>query len=276
MKRIFYAGGSPWLQVLVFICAVLGGVVLWLGILSFFSPQSWRAVTQGETVPALWKNLYLTGLYLWIWLLLLSVRRFRKESWADWGLSSWIWPSLVWGGLYGVLLLLCVRGLSLLQGVDFLPLLQPSVVDWFQYLLISLVIACCLALIEEVLFRGFFLQLWLCYGPLRAVLLQALCFSLVHGESWQHAGVAVNLGLMGCVLGCLRLSCRHLGWSLGLHTGWVFALGVLVRLQGLHTLQGTWSPLRHPALSLFLGGLLIWLWQRFEQPINDAGSVSVS
>lgn len=276
MKRILSAKCPLYLQVLFFFTALLGGAMLWLGILALCSPAIWMTFIQGFAVPRFWQNLYLTGLYVWICLLLLWMRRLRGESWQDWGLSFQGGASFLMGWMCGALFVLSLRGLSILQGIPFLPLVLPSLTVWVKYVLVSMAIANAFALVEEVLFRGFFLRLLLAYGPLKALWIQALCFSFVHGESWQHTSVALNLSFIGCILGVLRLICGHLGWSLGLHSGWVFAVGILARLQGLNTLQGIWNPLRSPMLTLCFIAILIGLWSRFKLAIHDVKSLSMS
>jgi len=218
----------------------------------YFSQISIEDLLNGRPIPTLWQNIYLVGLYGGLIAVLSLFRRLRKEKWSDWGLSRIVWRQLPLALGAGLLLFLgfCMRASA--QGLLSFPFLLAKDGPLF---LIFLLPALALVGAEEVLFRGLLLNLFLDFKPLPALAFQALCFSAVHGASWQHFEVAFNLFLLGFFLGQTRLLTSHLGWAWGLHAGWVWGLLVLASQGGLKTQSGTWEPLQ----DLFFTFLLLVL-----------------
>ncbi len=280
--------GKESLTLLLQVCL---GAGLWLVLLIWLAPLGLQDLLTGQSIPAFWQNLYLLGLYLWLGGCLQLSQRRSGQQWLAWGLGKgWykqILPAFGWGLLmFGCLWFWGYSSgqLANLQGSNSaLGSLPPS--EWQRRLwlcLISLFSAWALASIEEVLFRGWLWQVWLpALGPRKTVLLQALVFSAVHGESWQSGWLALHLFLIGLLLGGLRHVTGRLGASMGLHAGWVWAVLCLGQLGLLASPHGTYNPLREgPTLLIWLGPLawvtFQWLRNEAESAKHAAGSASVA
>lgn len=267
---------------------VLLGTGLWLGFLLCWAPLTLADLQAGKAIPVFWQSLYLLGLYLWLGACLgLSLRR-SGRNWQAWGLGQG-WPRYLLRAFgCGIWVFACLWfwGYSSGQLLPFTgPHANPSPFlagEWAQGLLVSLFAAWALAGIEELLFRGWLWGTWLpALGPRYTLLLQALVFSAVHGESWQSGWVALHLWLIGLLLGGLRQVTGQLGAGLGLHAGWICAVLSLNQWGLLTTPQGTYNPLHTGSTLLIWLGPLIWLcfqWRRSESQSakNAAGSASVA
>ena len=96
-----------------------------------------------------------------------------------------------------------------------------------------------IAWIEELLFRGLLFTLFRTgYSTGTAIVLQAVIFSLLHqlrGEwGWEmRLGSGLGLFLTAIVLAQFRVRSHHLGWSIGLHSGWIFMCQWADRTQSI-------------------------------------------
>lgn len=133
--------------------------------------------------------------------------------------------SIGFGFLASTLILSCCWGIgvfthALVWEYKSLPLLQ---------LVHILGLAFAIAWFEEALFRGLIFQL-LCRAQkstLRAILLQSFIFAGLHqlNSQWDLAmriGSGIGLFLCAFILTQARVRSGHLGWSIGLHGGWIF------------------------------------------------------
>lgn len=269
---------------------VLLGAGLWLFLLLCLAPRGWETLLAGQTIPSFWQNVYLLGLYLWLGICLkLGLQRSGQNKLA-WGLGpNWfkhLAPAFGSGLLiFGCLWLWgCASGqLDLKYSGEVFGRL--FVAEWPQLLLLSLgclIAAWALAAIEEGLFRAWFWQVWLpALGSRPLLLIQALLFSAVHGESWRNGSLALHLFLIGLVLGGLRHVTGRLGASMGLHAGWIWAVLCLNQWGLLATPQGTYNPLHEGSLGVIWLGPLAWIafqWRKSEAASakNAAGSASVA
>lgn len=130
-------------------------------------------------------------------------------------------------------------GCSLYFGWLVVHLPEPSSLTHFQVMVETTLLAFAVAWIEELLFRGLILGiLEKSSRPELAVLWQAIIFSGLHqmNTHWPwglRIGSAVGLFLAGLVLGLVRQKTNGLGWSIGLHAGWIFICQWGVRVWGL-------------------------------------------
>ncbi len=147
---------------------------------------------------------------------------------------------------------------------------------WPQVVLVGFASAFGLTLIEELLFRGFFINLWAKdYGWTGAITISAVIFAMAHFIKPPAAILASwpqfpGLILMGLLLGWSRVWLRdRLGLSLGLHWGWVWCI-IVINTIGLVKYTGTidpiWTGLNGNPLAgivglFFLGmtALAVWL-----------------
>jgi membrane protease YdiL (CAAX protease family) len=246
-------GWKPLQQILLLLAVVSIFALLWLLILTRFSSFSYAEFFQAHTLPVLWQRITLTGFYLGMWGVLCLFRYYRRESFSDWGLRKPFLQSQSVGFLCGVCVLVCLRvSESPLEGLKICIQLTKVL------RLSDLMAALLLSMLEEMLFRGLILQILMESGHRLALVLQGILFAAVHGESWQYPVLALNLFLIACLLGKLRLKTGHLGWSIGLHAGWIWAVLSLNR-AGLMTMHGfPWNPLQAiETIPIFLWLLLI-------------------
>ncbi|WP_218079457.1 CPBP family intramembrane glutamic endopeptidase [Anthocerotibacter panamensis] len=131
------------------------------------------------------------------------------------------------------------------------------------------------ALIEELLFRGFLVNLWAKdYGWGWAVALSASIFAMAHFlKSWEAILASwpqfPGLLLMGLILGMARLRMGdRLGLGIGLHWGWVWSITV-VNTAGLvvytQRIDPLWTGIGNNPLASILGlsflavtGSVVW------------------
>jgi membrane protease YdiL (CAAX protease family) len=266
---------------LTLLLQVFLGAGLWLVLLLSWAPFHWQNLLAGQPIPAFWQNLYLLGLYLWLGICLqLSLRR-SGQKWPAWGLGKGWYTQVAPAFGFGLLVFGCLWLWGYGSG-QLLSAKGPDLRLMGLFSLSSLASAWALAGIEEILFRGWLWQVWLpALGPRQTLLLQALIFSAVHGESWHSGWVALHLFLIGLVLGGMRHVTGHLGASMGLHAGWIWAVLCLSQWGLLASPHGTYNPLREgPTLLIWLGPLVWitfqWLRSESESAKNAAGSASVA
>ncbi|MFP3948066.1 MAG: CPBP family intramembrane glutamic endopeptidase [Gemmatimonadota bacterium] len=97
---------------------------------------------------------------------------------------------------------------------------------------VALAILALPAAAEEVVFRGYPLQLLSrSWGPGWALAVTSVGFGLLHGANPGITGVALlNLILAGLFLGVVYLKTGSLWWATGAHLGWNWTVGFLVDL----------------------------------------------
>lgn len=175
------------------------------------------------------KILFLVSLYplapLIIWLII----RQEELSFADIGVSREIFISLGSGLILALTTLVIVFFLESVLGL----------VDWHwenrKKLLASappiLVLGLAIAIVEEIVFRGFILsELDKDYPYWSAAIISSLVFALLH-LVWERKTTLPQipgLWLMGMVLvGARLVDHGSLGLAWGLHTGWIWGLSCL-------------------------------------------------
>lgn len=270
----------------------LPGILEWLG----------AAAARSEFPRFFSRSLTLSALLL-LPVLLLRVRGLRRgvagepkaskararKRWANWG-----------AGFALAALLLAVLGVSLQAAGAFeLRGDLPSVKKFFNKAVIPAVAA---SVIEEWLFRGLLLGLWLRFArPLAACVGTSLVFAFVHFLSPPDGSVIVDPGaadagfrllglilghfadprffvgdfltlfVVGMILAAARLRTGGLAFSIGLHAGWIFAFKAfnLFYDEAAQTALRPWwvgDSLRSgllPLLTLLLTGYLCKLaWRR--------------
>ncbi len=190
-----------------------------LGLGSFFlciaylSPASWH-------FPLPWETRYVVLLYLSLFLLIKSYRKSHRFPIGPGPLRS-----VGMGFLASTLILSVCWSIGVLTHAltweyKSLPLLQ---------LFHILGLAFAIAWFEEALFRGlvFHLLRKTPYSLLHAMILQSFIFALLHqlNSQWSlsmRVGSGVGLFLCALILTQVRVMSDHLGWSIGLHGGWIF------------------------------------------------------
>jgi membrane protease YdiL (CAAX protease family) len=234
---------------------VLGALGLMLVLLAIAGlPLS--SLAEAAAIPQAWQAAYFAGLYALLWGL---YRYFQLAL----GLAKVrIWPlDGILGLLAGLLSALLLLGLQLWLGWGRL---QTPSLSW-ELLLEVLGMAFAVAWIEEHIFRVLQLDLFKrelsVAGALHA---QAVLYALVHlmrtdlgWLSWFNALAA--LYLVGLLLGRARLRSGSLGWSIGLHAGWILATNLVARSQLLSwdPAWGGWSGSGNPVYGL--SGLIFLL-----------------
>lgn len=92
----------------------------------------------------------------------------------------------------------------------------------FRNIVISIVLFSIVAVVEEVLLRGYVLRnFMICFNKYTALVLSSLLFSLMHGLNPNIDLFAfIDLFLAGILLGSSYLFTRNLWFPIGLHLGW--------------------------------------------------------
>ncbi|MGI8603652.1 MAG: CPBP family intramembrane glutamic endopeptidase [Verrucomicrobiales bacterium] len=201
------------------------------------------------------------------------------------------WRHLAVGFVAGAGFLLAMGGFYL--GYDFFAWRKST--TWSAVLLDSLTRAVGAGIIEEVLFRGALLGLMLrASSPRLALLVVTTIFAAVHflqppadvpsiqsGVEWStgfwllgqilrtftHPNFILaefaTLWLAGYLLGWLRLRTRSLWLPIGLHTGWIFALGLFAGVA-----KASKAVARHE--------LLPWIGETLKTGLVPLGMVALT
>ena len=86
----------------------------------------------------------------------------------------------------------------------------------------------------------------------------------------ENLGKAVNLFLIGLILGGTFLRAGHLWMNAGLHSGWIFGLLLFTGLtRPVEAQSGSWPGgdiLSNPSTTLVLLLLGVWLWRFYRHP----------
>ncbi|MFH1681082.1 MAG: CPBP family intramembrane glutamic endopeptidase, partial [Candidatus Eisenbacteria bacterium] len=159
----------------------------------------------------------------------LLVRRFDRRPVAGLGLGlhpRWF-RELALGLLLGALLIAAIAGAIAAAGGLSLTRseLPPSSV--FRFALLYFLLFVEVALFEEILFRGYILQVLAeGIGKVRASVLLSAIFGLVHAfNEGGTAPGALSTGLAGLLLSLAYFRTRSLLLPIGIHTAWNFVLG---------------------------------------------------
>jgi len=198
---------------------------LWLPVAGPLA-RRWQWRPGATLLPG--RRLALLGsLYVWVPPLVWVWARWRGEALADYGWTPDLraFAGLAAGAIAGAAELAVAWGLQLRLGW---ARWQGSAVGvrWQQAAPL-LVLALAIAAVEEVVFRGVLVQVWLGRGAIAAALLSSAIFAIAHGV-WDGRAVLKQLPglvLMGVVLVLARaIAGGNLGLACGLHAGWVWAL----------------------------------------------------
>jgi membrane protease YdiL (CAAX protease family) len=219
---------SPWKSLAILFLQIIGvALILLLGLGSLF----WcfpHLLSENQQ-----NTLYAILLYGFLYRL---ISRYRKQISFSTRLSI---KALGWGFLSSVLLVIICWAVALY--FNGLAINTPEItgLQYVQIIIEAIVLACAVAWIEELFFRGLILGiLEKGYRLQAAALWQALIFSGLHQLNTQWSwplriGSGIGLFLAGLVLGLARQKSNGLGWSIGLHAGWIFICQWGVRGWGL-------------------------------------------
>lgn len=131
----------------------------------------------------------------------------------------------------------CLAGAGII-GISFLVLFLSGVVSSVELneaftgreLLVWLLIYLVVAFVEELMFRGYFLNVFMDrYPPLVSLLVTSLFFGLMHflNPSFGWLGF-VNIFLAGLLMGLVFFFRRNIWLPLGIHFGWNFVQGTIL------------------------------------------------
>jgi membrane protease YdiL (CAAX protease family) len=233
-------------------------------------------------------------------LLFPTIRFMQIRSAKDLGLSPnpHRLPDCGRGFLLAAIPFLCFGGLLLALGTYHLR----ASISWAalgQIVLTAIVVP----LIEEPLFRGFFLGVLLrSCRPAIATVVSAAIFSIVHflkapnettmSAQWYSGFVSLShslsqfsdptmlvagfttLFLIGCILADARIRTRSLWLPIGLHSGWILASGVFNKIAQRETLALPWlgtnlliglAPL---CIGLVTWGILVIWFKHARAPVS--------
>ena len=186
------------------------------------------------------------------------------------------------GTLVGVALLVPVLGLLALSGGFRVGAEAGDAATLWSVAAESLLLLTVAAAAEEVLVRGYPLQLLAkAWGPVPALVATSVAFGLVHLGNPAMGWLAVaNVSLAGAFLGVLVLETGSLWWATGAHLGWNWGQAFLADLpvSGLDVVDAPlWEGRLHGAPWLSGGGFgvegsiltaavmaaaAIWTWTR--------------
>lgn len=212
-------------------CFFLTWGLLWLPIaVPLAIAIQWRPakpLEMGQKLPLVASLYILAPLILW------SFARLQGLPFAAFG---WNWDSHVLNS-FALGLGIGATGLLLLFGLQTLfGWVRWKAQNWRSIataIATSLLIGVAIALIEELVFRGFvFGQLLQAYDFWTSAIASSLIFAILHliWEGTENIPQLPGLSLMGVVL-CLAVSFKSgqpvLGLAWGLHAGWIWAMASL-------------------------------------------------
>lgn len=232
---------SPTLTIVIFFVA---WVITWLPIALPLAKLIDYQIATPLTVKQ--KILFLVSLYPLAPLIMWLIIRQEGFSFAQLGVSEEMFISLLRGLVLGLATLIIVFFLESILGLvnwhwenrQKLLAVAPSI----------LVLALAIALVEEIVFRGFIVrELSRDYSYWLAAIISSLIFALMH-LVWERKTTLPQipgLWLMGIVLvTAVLVDNGSLGLAWGLHTGWIWGLSCLDSAQIL-----TYSQPEHPWLT---------------------------
>lgn len=270
---------SAWLTsltkpgILVFWFTLLSCVLAYLLILLAVSRLPISLFFHANQIPLYWQTIYITGLYLILWILSFVFIK-KQQFYIQVGSLLNLSKGMALSFISACCLLAVLTGfkLSLWIGFDF---------SWLILVEVSLM-AVALASIEEYVFRGFHFEVFKSKNTLqKAALFQALIYAFVHllrsDLLWFHwLVIFFNLSLIGFILARVRLITNSLTWPIGLHAGWIIATNLATRSQAFewNTHWNLWSGQGNPAYGLSGSFcLLLVLWMMHSANSDHPGQV---
>lgn len=209
-----------WLMIWLPLGAVTALIIKWQGKQPFAADQ--KLVLVG--------TLYLVSLLICWGTLGVEQTNIGNYGW-NWGISLWLQVGL--GSLIGVV------GVGILVALE----LAWGWVEWQgkkalglgAIILPTLAIALLISTVEELIFRGIFINiLRQDYSLWTAAAISSAIFALLHlvWEQRETLPQVLGLWLMGIVLVAARVAGNdNLGLAIGLHTGWILAIATLDTAQ---------------------------------------------
>jgi len=218
------------LKILIFLVTWLAvwlplGVVVAL-IIKWREKQS----LAGDQKLVLVGTLYLVSLIICWTTLQIEKTTLVNYGW-NWGISLGL--EVLLGGLIGVV------GIGILVGVElvggWVGWQGKKVRELGMIILPTLAIALLISTVEELIFRGIFINILQQDYPLwTAAAISSAIFALLHlvWEQKETLPQVPGLWLMGMVLVAARIANQgDLGLAIGLHTGWILAIATLDTAQ---------------------------------------------
>lgn len=218
------------LKILIFLVTWLAvwlplGVVVAL-IIKWREKQS----LAGDQKLVLVGTLYLVSLIICWTTLQIEKTTLVNYGW-NWGISLGL--EVLLGGLIGVV------GIGILVGVElvggWVGWQGKKVRELGMIILPTLAIALLISTVEELIFRGIFINiLQQDYSLWVAAVISSAIFALLHlvWEQKETLPQVPGLWLMGMVLVAARIANQgDLGLAIGLHTGWILAIATLDTAQ---------------------------------------------
>ncbi len=247
---------SP-LKILVFLASWL---VVWLPlaiVVALIIRRREKQLLATNQKLVLVGTLYLVSLIIcWV---TLQIERTSPGAYGwNWGISLWL--EVVLGCLIGVV------GIGILVAIElaggWIEWQEKKVEGLGRIILPTLAIALLVSTVEELIFRGIFLNILQQDYPLwTAAAISSTIFALLHlvWEQKETTPQIPGLWLMGMVLVAARVANQgDLGLAIGLHTGWILAIATLDTAQ----------------LIKYPDPLNSWLVGRYDKPL--AGLMGIS
>lgn len=207
----------------------------------------WQVVRRCVSVAA--------ALMVWVF-----VRRVEGRSWRSLGLGPWKegkWQ-LAQGIVLGVIVVLLVVGMYLATGACHIAI-YPDRHRVVRSLLAFVPAAGLIALLEELVFRGYVLQQLLAYSTPLAVVGSSAAYAVVHLKTtliWPNTGFEfVGLFLLGWVLAQSVLRTKQLYLAMGFHAGLAYFAVVNKLVIAFTDLSLQWLV----GTSRLVNGVIAWL-----------------
>jgi membrane protease YdiL (CAAX protease family) len=126
----------------------------------------------------------------------------------------------------------------------------------FYELMSSLVFFIAVGATEELFFRGFVQHQFMRFGPLKALLVGAAFFTLIHGLNPNVSGLALmNIFLAGCFFGLIMYASGSLLTAIGAHITWNWTQGAILGIPVSGTEKsGYFTTVVQPEASWLTGG----------------------
>lgn len=159
-------------------------------------------------------NLLGTFLLLWIFMKFVDKKRFINLGFEVKNRQK----DFMWGFIIGFVLI----GLGFISLLYLNQIIIESIVFHPKDLLISIFLFFSIAVVEEVLFRGYVLRnLMISFNKYIALIISALFFALVHGFNPNINLLSMlNLVLAGVLLGITYIHTKNLWFPIALHFSW--------------------------------------------------------
>jgi membrane protease YdiL (CAAX protease family) len=207
-----------WIRVLLLIIPYLIVVGIFQAIGIFIAGIDFRDIDSIET-PLQTLILSFSSLIGTLFLLWLFMKYVDKEKFINLGLH---FKNRKTDFVVGIGLGVLVMGI----GYELLIFLNEISFEKIVFepinILISLALFSCVAVMEEVLFRGYVLRnLMISFNKYIALILSSILFSLIHGMNPNMDGFsAMSLFLAGILLGISYIYTKNLWFPIALHLSW--------------------------------------------------------